>query len=144
VPDQDAAGAPQRGQASSPSSANGCQTPRSWKDVPLPAVALAALGAARLVVTGVVALHAAREEGRPFADLAEAVAAEYLRLRGMPSYGWPDGDGLVARLGALCPAATVALVDAGERALTLRGSDGPKYRAGGERWLLRAVGLVRE
>jgi hypothetical protein len=99
---------------------------------------------ARLAVEGVVALRAAREEGRPFADLAEAVGAEYLRLRGITGYGWPDGDGLVARLGALCPAATVALVDAGERALILRGSDGPEYRAGGERWLLRAVGLVRE
>ncbi len=103
-------------------------------------------GEAHLIVAAVVALRTAQAEGRHLASLADAVEAEYAQhVGGSILHHTPvDGDALVARLGALSRTATVALIDAGERALVLRRRKGPEYRHGRESWLLRVVGLVRD
>jgi hypothetical protein len=95
---------------------------------------------ARLGEAGVCALRVARREGRPFGSLADAVAAEDRRLRGVPGPEGAGGRAPAERLRGSSPAQTPALIGAGEHAAILRGRDGPAYRRGGEGRLTRAVG----
>jgi hypothetical protein len=99
---------------------------------------------ARMVLSGVTALRGSRAAERPLGSLWEAVESECRRLLGLHVYDGVRAADLVPRLRALSRAQTLALIDAGERARILSGRMGPDYRRGGEGWLLRAVGLVRD